>query len=287
LKSPETLWTSNGIGFEDRFDTPTPISDEFDKRSNWMAARTWEDDFRYPAIQASMNLIRDGGYLDDPFRCPSSFCIPVAKKPAVGLTPGKISLFAVVMGFLLLGSGAVLASIAVPQNAPKAQENIPLLCVAGFSSLCGLGCFFIPLCLDRQIVGWLIGERGRRLIERAGMIQIMAAEASDADRNRMKLSIDGDDHVLIFPDADRHRILIEGTAARYQICAEDVEAVERFEFMNYVGVQLVCRVGEARLFIAIARVSLALEFIHQLPVLFFLRGRISNKLYTRFSEVLF
>lgn len=260
-----------------------------------MAAKAWEQDFRYPAIQASMKLIRDGDYLDDPFRCPSSFCIPVDKRPAIGLTPGKIMLVALVLGFVGLGLGAWLASIAVPQpprnaiafpQANKPQENIPLLIVASFASLAGMACFFAPLMLDRQIVAWLIGDRGRRLIEQAGMTQIMTAEASDADLTRVKISIDGDDHVLIYPDADRQRLVIEGTAARYLIRAEDVDVIGPFEFENYVGVQLACRIGDQRLFIAFARVSLALEFMRQVPILFFLRKRISNKLLTRISEVL-
>ncbi len=74
-----------------------------------MAAKTWEKDFRYPAIQASIRLLGDG-YYDDPFRFPGSFCIPVAEKPIVGWTPGRVSLIAIVVGFLLLAAGALLAA---------------------------------------------------------------------------------------------------------------------------------------------------------------------------------
>lgn len=250
-----------------------------------MAARTWEDDFRYPAITASMKLIREG-YLDDPFRCQASFCIPVVGRPAVGLTPGKITLFALVLGFALLGGGVWLGTIAAPKGGPKGQENIPLMIAALTCSLSGIAVFFSPACFDRHIVGWLIGERGRRLIERAGMTQIMAAEISNADRTRLKIAIDADDHVLIYPDADHRRILIEGTAARYQIRAEDVDTIDPFEFENYVGVQVSCRVGDTNLFMAVARVSILLELIRQVPILFFLRGWMANRLFQRFSEVL-
>lgn len=251
-----------------------------------MAARTWEQDFRYAAIQESIPLIR-AGYLDDPFRCPGSFCIPVDKRPAMGLTPGKITLFALVIGFAFLGVGAWMASIAAPQNAgPKAPTNVPLMGAACLSSLAGMACFFVPVKFDRHLIGWLIGDRGRQLIERAGMTQILSAEVSDADHSQMKITIDGDDHVLIFADRDQHRLLIEGTAARYQIRGEDVIKLAEFEFMSYVGIEVQCRVGETRLRLAIARVSLLRELINQLPVLFFLRKRLPNTLYRRNSETL-
>lgn len=247
-----------------------------------MAAKTWEADFRYPAIQASIPQIREG-YLDDPFRFDGSFCLPVAERPAVGWTPGKIMLIVLVIGFALLGAGAFLASRA--ERNPNA--SVALMIAAAVCSLSGIASFFVPVKFDRYVISWLIGNRGRELIERAGMAQIMSAEVSNADRASMKLSIDGDDHVLIFLDEAHRRILIEGTAARYQIRAADVEQLLPFEFMNYVGVEVVCKVSEtARLHMAVARVSLMLEFIRQIPILFFLRSRIPNRLYQRFSEVL-
>jgi len=247
-----------------------------------VAAKTWDADFRYPAIQASIPQIREG-HLDDPFSFDGSFCIPVAKRPAVGWTPGKIMLIVLVLGFALLGAGAFLAS----QAERNPQSSLMLGIAAAVCSLSGMASFFVPLKFDRYVISWLIGNRGRELIERAGMAQIMSAEISNADRSSMKLSIDGDDHVLIYLDESRRRVLIEGTAARYQIREEDVEQVLPFEFMNYVGVELTCRIGEtARLHIAVARVSLMLEFIRQIPILFFLRNRIPNRLFNRFSEVL-
>ena len=92
-----------------------------------MAARTWEADFRYPAIQASIPLIRDG-YLDDPFRFDGSFCIPVAERPAVGWTPGKIMLIFLVLGFALLGTGAYLGA----QAERIRGEDGPVASMAGF-----------------------------------------------------------------------------------------------------------------------------------------------------------
>lgn len=249
-----------------------------------MAAKTWELDFRYPAIEASIPRVREG-YLDDPFRLPGSFCIPVAVKPAVGWTPGKLMLIFLVLGFALLGAGAFLASIAQPD--PKGPTNGGILALAVICSLSGMGAFFAPLVFDKALITWLIGRRARDLVERAGTSRILTAEISDADQARIKLSIDGDDHVMILPDEANRRILMEGTAARYQIRAEDVERLVPFEFMNYVGVEVVCRIeGESRLRMAVARVSLLLELMRQLPFLFFLRGRISNKLFDQFSAVL-
>ena len=57
-----------------------------------------------------------------------------------------------------------------------------------------------------------------------------------AGRSRMKISIDGDDYVLVLPDDTNHRVLLELT--------------------------------------------------RQVPILFFLRRKISNKLFNRISEVL-
>lgn len=247
-----------------------------------MAARTWEADFRYPAIQASIPLIRDG-HLEEPFGFGGSFCIPVAKRPAVGWTPGKIILIFLVLGFALLGAGAYLGTQA--ERNPRA--GLVLGVAAVLCSLSGIALFILPFVFDRTVIRWLIGQRARELTERAAMSQIMSAEISDADRSKMKLSIDGDDHVLIYVDETGRRILMEGTAARYQIRQEDVEHVLPFEFINYIGVEVTCRIGEtARLHMAVARGSLMLEFIRQIPILFFLRSRIPNRLYQRFSEVL-
>ena len=75
-----------------------------------MAAKTWKADFRFPAIQASAKLVRNG-YLDNPFDCPYSYCIPVTERPAAGWTPGKIMLNFLVLGFSLLLLGGLIVSI--------------------------------------------------------------------------------------------------------------------------------------------------------------------------------
>lgn len=248
-----------------------------------MAAKKWELDFRFPAIEASMELIRNGR-LDDPFQSPFSFCIPVNHRPAVGWTPGKITLIFLILGFAGLGGGAWLASIAEKNG----QANAGLLALGVCLSLSGMAAFFVPTKFDRFIIRWILGERGKQLLEQAGASQTSTAEISNPDPSQMmKISIDGDDHVLIYFDKENHRVVMEGTAARYQIRAEDVELLEPFEFMNYVGVQIGFRIeNKAHLQLAVARVSIVAEIIRQVPILFFLKRFIPRKLYHRFTDVL-
>ncbi len=249
-----------------------------------MAAKTWEADFRYSAIQASRTVLGRLREDEDMFNLPASFCVPVAERPVVGWTPGRIMLIAMVMGFLLGGSGAFLATVAVKKVDDV--TNAGLLTLAVCCSLSGMLMFFLPVVCDRYVMCAIIGDRGKKLIERAGTTKILTTELSNADRSKMKLSIDGDDYVLIFPDDVNRRLLIEGIGARYQIRSEDVEQLLPFQFMNYLGVEIVCSIGtEGTLHIALARVSYLLEITRQIPILFFLRGRISNRLLIRISEV--
>jgi hypothetical protein len=203
----------------------------------------------------------------------------------VGWTPGRVSLALLVLGFALLVAGALLAT-AVEKARPGGGDPL-LLAVAACCSLSGIVVLFLPAKLDRQIVGWLMGDRARRLLARASSAEIMAAELSHADRSTMKISIDGDDHVLVFFDDTNRRLMIEGIAARYQIRAADIEELAPFEWMNYVGVEISYRIDpQTRLQVAIARVSVILELIRQVPLLFFLRKRMSNRLLERCSRTL-
>jgi hypothetical protein len=242
-----------------------------------MAAKTWETDFRFPAIQVSLRMLGDA-YGLEPFQFRGSFCIPVAERPVVGWTPGRVSLIAIVVGLGLLGVGGLLAWLA---------DGAVVLAVATCCSLSGILTFVAPLKLDRYIVSWLIGNRRNALVHQSDIVGVMAAELSDADRSRMRLSIDGDDHVLIFFDAKERRLMIEGIGARYQIRAADVEELVPFEFMSYLGVEIAYRIDpQTRLRAAIARSSLLLELTRQLPFLFALRKRIPNKLFANCQRTL-
>ncbi len=242
-----------------------------------MAAKSWDADFRYAAIRQSMKVVRNAK-AGDIFCCPSSLCVPVANKPIVGWTPGRIMIIALVLGFALMFGGAVVVSMAEDANVRgNGNGNEAILTVLGAGlSLCGLSCFFLPVTMDRFVMKRLLGSRGAELALYPG--KLLCAELSDADRSKMKISIDGDDYVLILADYENRRLLIEGVAARYLIRAEDVTDFCRFQFMNYVGAEITFRVGdEILLSVAIARVSLLLELTRQLPFLFFLQKRIKNR----------
>lgn len=204
-----------------------------------MAAKTWEEDYRFPAIQSSIRQI-GAEPPADLFQFPGSFCLPVGQKPLPGLTPGWIMIVFLVLGFAGLLGGVLIMTVVDKLQGPMAGV---VLAVAACTSLSGMAMFFVPLKLDRQIVRWLLGDRGRELVDRARMSHIMAAEVTHADPSAMTLSISGDDYALIFPDEANRRILMEGIGARYQIRAADVERLEPFLFMNYLGVEVVYRVG--------------------------------------------
>ncbi|KAA5547070.1 hypothetical protein FYK55_01230 [Roseiconus nitratireducens] len=239
-----------------------------------MAAKTWESDFRYPAMQASVRKFRDD-FPDDLFATEESFCVPVGDRPVRGWTPGKTMLVALVLGFALLGGGVAILSFVDEEADDISATLLTLLAVT--SSLSGIAMFFLPLLLDRYLVAWCIGWRGKELLDQPDG-DVFAAEVSDTDRTRMKIQIDGDDYVLVRMDETQGRLWIEGVSARYQVQRRDVLAIEPFQFMNYLGAELEYRIDdETSLRIAIARVSMLWEVTNQLPFLAFLRKRIPNR----------
>jgi hypothetical protein len=249
-----------------------------------MAAKTWDTDFRYQAIQESMKRIRSES-TDDIFRSKSSFCIPVANRPIVGWTPGKLFLVFLVLGFVLLIAAAIVVGVA--GRNPNLGDNSKTMAIV-LSVTMGLGgmtCFFVPVLFDRLLMRLLIGSRGSELVSQPG--EVLCAEISNNDRSKMKVSIDGDDYVLFLADTKNQRLLIEGVAARYMIRAEDVTELKPFQFMNYVGAEIVFRINDSVcLGLAIARVSVLLELIRQLPILFFLEKRIKNRIFKACQEAL-
>jgi hypothetical protein len=249
-----------------------------------MAAKTWETDFRYSAICESIKEFgSEQG--DDPFSFPGSLCVPVAKKPVVGWTPGKIFLVCLVLGFAFLGGGVVLIG-KTERGAERGDgNNAVAVSIGACLSIAGVACFFLPVTLDRLIMKLVLGSRGTELARRRG--EILCAEISDTDRTKMKISIDGDDYVLVLADYANHRLLIEGVAARYLVRAIDVTDFRPFQFMNYVGAEITFRINDkASLSIAIARVSLLLELTRQLPFLVFLRKLIQNRIFRVCAEAL-
>lgn len=247
-----------------------------------MAAKTWEADFRYPAIKQSIERIGDE-VSDDPLQANFSLCLPIAARPMIGLTPGKVTLVFLLLGFLFLIGGVGL--MALGQRFDNGQHEGAFTTLGVCSSLAGMLCFFTPQILQFRINRWLIGQRGQELIDRAGGREILCAELSQADKN-ISISVDGDDHVLMLCDPDNGRVLIEGIAARYLIRQADVISIGPFEFINYIGAEVTYRVGDVELSIAIARVSMLFELIRQLPFLSFLKRRIKNRILEQMEQTL-
>lgn len=249
-----------------------------------MAAKTWEIDFRYRAICESVNCIGDE-HVDDLFSFPGSFCVPVAEKPIVGWTPGRVFLIALVLGFACLGAAVFIGGKAERNANRGLAKNAAMLPLGVCLAVTGIALFFLPVMLDRSIMKFLLGSRGAALARLPG--GALCAEVSDADRAKMKLSIDGDDYVLLLADHANRRLLMEGVAARYMIRAADVADLRPFQFMNYHGAEITFRINDkTSLTIAIARVSLLLELTRQAPVLFFLRKLIRNRIHAACAEAL-
>lgn len=249
-----------------------------------MAAKNWESDFRYAAIRASIEKL--GSQPDvETFDAPGSLCVPIAKKPVVGLTPGKVMVVCLVLGFSCLG-GAVFLTGTAERNKNRGRPNAAwLVPVGSVLGVAGISLFFAPILCDRWIVRFVVGSRASALVRRSG--KLLCAEISNTDRSKMTVSIDGDDYVLLLADQDHHRLLIEGIAARYMIRSSDVTDLQPFQYLNYVGAELTYRIdSKTTLSLAIARVSLLLELTRQVPPLFFLRRLIKNRILRTCEEVL-
>src|SRR5690606_23220769 len=126
-----------------------------EKESTFMAAKSWEADFRYPAIQESMKIIREERP-DDIFDCSHSLCIPVGNRPVIGWTPGKIFIIDLALGFVLLGAAAFVTSGSNDANG----ENPAIIALGAVLGLSGMACFFLPAMADRFIMRLLTGARG-------------------------------------------------------------------------------------------------------------------------------
>jgi hypothetical protein len=249
-----------------------------------MAAKTWETDFRYRAICESVKCIGDE-HVDDLFNFAGSFCVPVAEKPIVGWTPGRVFLIALVLGFACLGGGAFIGGKAERNANLGLAKNAAMLPLGVCLAVTGIALFFLPLMLDRSIMKLLLGARGVELARVPG--GILCAEVSDPDRAKIKISVDGDDYVLLLADRANRRLLMEGVAARYMIRAADVVDLRPFAFVNYVGAEIAFRINDnTTLAIAIARVSPLLELTRQAPVLSFLRKLIRNRIHAACAEAL-
>jgi hypothetical protein len=219
-----------------------------------MPAKTWDADFRYAAIRASIRALGER-YRTDPFLYPGSFCLPVDERPIVGWGPGRFMLVALVVGFPLLLAGGVIAKFGGRLALGESKMTVATWC-----SVTGMLVIVLPLVLYGAMVRWLLGERAGALLRRAPMAKSMTSELNDAAESAMRISIDGCDNVLVVFDEENRRLMIEGLGARYQIRAADVEEIAPFAFMNHVGVRIAYRIdADTRLRVVIARASMAAE----------------------------
>lgn len=247
-----------------------------------MAAKTWEKDFRFPAIQASIRAVSDA-YDDDPFKYPGSFCLPVAERPLVGWTFGRIGLIIIIVGIALVVGGIALLA----EFSDTSRPDFWMMLAAGLGILIvGLFVCLIPVKFDRPFLCWLMGDRARQLKERDGAMKVMSAElTSPIARNLM--SIDGDDHVLILFDETNRRLLMEGMGARYQIRESDVRMIAPFRWMNYTGVELLFRIdAQTELRVAMARISLLESLGSDSLLTIFLRKFFPDKLLRNCERIL-
>ena len=245
-----------------------------------MAAKTWEKDFRYRAMQASVKKF-EPTMPEDLYEIQESFCVPVGERPVSGWTPGKTFLLAIVLGFALLLGGVLILS-AVDEEAQDIKSTV-LTTLAVCCSLSGIAMFFVPLMFDRKLVAWCTGERGSELLQTGG--EILTAEISDSNPAKQKIEIDGDDYVLMKLDSKHRRLQIEGISARYQILRDDVVSIDPFLFMNYLGAVVDYRIDDTtRLKIAVARVSTLYEVTRQIPILFFVRKKIKNRILVSLNQ---
>jgi hypothetical protein len=246
-----------------------------------MAIKTWETDFRYPAIQASIRALSDAGR-DDPFSHPGSFCLPAGRKPFVGWTRGRFVLIMMCLCLALGIAGVLIIVIGALLNAqgPIGYALAILVMCCWFA---GSLTAFSPFVFYDRIIRWLIGERADALLRRSPFARVTGAEVFDGAKSRMALLMSTGEGALLFFDEQNRRVMIEGDGARYQIRAADVEEVSRvvwqFPYGRYVGARITYLIdSETRLQLLILRYSI---MPHYLPwfILEAMPWLVSNKVF--------
>ena len=202
-----------------------------------MPATHWEDDFRYDAIIASQDLI-PRGRRDYPFAYDVSFCLPAKEFLNTGLTYGKIALATLgIAGLCVLAGGWILYSGSADEGGPDSTNAL----MGAALLLLGFLLFTAPAKLIGPGIRILLGQRGRETRRLAPGAKAIGSELAPTGKNQ-EVSIENDDTVLTVFDRDEHRLMIEGTNARYQVQAEDVLSCKPFLFMNYLGVEIRCQI---------------------------------------------
>lgn len=170
-----------------------------------------------------------------------------------------------VVGLCGLAGGAYLVG-AFERFGLPAPDGVSLF-AASCCSLGGMLALFAPLWFTKLIVWYLLGSRARETMNACPDSSTIAVEVSTPHREEMKISLDADDYGIVFADVPNRRLVIEALNARYQIRADDLISLEEFQFVNYLGAVIECEIANGTtLHIAIARMSLKLEFSRQVPL---------------------
>lgn len=242
-----------------------------------MAARTWDDDFRKDAIDASLQKLGDE-YLDDPFRYDGSFILPVTGKPGTPLVWIKMSLWIPIFICCALGAWFFFHGLKdVPISDPS---GLDLLMVVGgvLCLVCAQGIIVFLLVGDRYLVTWYIGERARKHSKDQPKTNVMVASLLQVDSKDFKYC---DDAVILFDDK-RNRMLLEGVDAIYQIRSKDVRSIHDFEHVGSVGVVITYQLDqELCISIGFASRSLLQVMIMDEPLLKVFTARIRNRVFER------
>ncbi|MEM9944424.1 MAG: hypothetical protein AAF939_22920, partial [Planctomycetota bacterium] len=226
----------------------------------------WESDFRYPAMQASMAIVADE-QLDDLSGCQFSFCLPVFSKPVNSwINPGRLSLLFLVLGF----GGLICGGLMAFKAEQDLETNFTWVLIALACGVSGIAFLLLPALLQKRINSWFIGDRGKALVAKSRGGDLIYCELGDS--SNPKLTIDGDDNVIVLLDKVNERLLIEGVAASYQIRKQDVRSIQNFEFMGCIGADIVYQIGSATtLRLGIASADIKKELTRQIPFLSFIK----------------
>lgn len=210
-----------------------------------MPAKTWDDDFRKDAIDASVRKLGDE-FLDDPFRYDGSFCLPVGETPKQGWSPIWIRGCVYLASFVL----EVIILLSIFVYGIDGSFRVMYLFFAVMLAGIGSEKLLTSRAGETFILRRLLKDRVRTRLEEFAAEQVIPCELIDPEPDGERRSYDSDDYVLIFLDEAHRRLLIEGVSARYQIRAEDVTRLQKHEWTGWSsvfyqsGAVLTCRIDE-------------------------------------------
>lgn len=211
-----------------------------------MPAKTWDEDFRNEAIEASVRKLGEV-YLDDPFSYDGSFCLTVGERPRQGWTPFWIRGCVYLTSFVLEVSIMVYIISCFVVGIDVAFRVIFLIPSVMLASI-GIEQLLVSRTGECFILRRLMKDRVQTRLEEFDAEHMIPCELIDPNDERHYYG--SDDYVLIFLDEERRRLLIEGVSARYQIRADDVTGLEKYEWTGWSsvfyrsGALLTCRIDE-------------------------------------------